>query len=162
MNTDRYLLDTNALKRLNRTERTSDFVARYCRIPSEVLYEARALPDLELLRRLEYKTDAKLLQDLRAVMATIDPTDFNLVDLYHNHGNADPILIAAAVHATRLPEAELFPDRWLIVTDDRPLTSKAADWNIKTLTLPEFKATIAGWLQQAFTFRGGTSTDAKS
>jgi hypothetical protein len=158
MNIDRYLLDTNALKGLTRSERSSNFVADRCRIPSEVLYEARALPDINNLKRLEYKSDAELLEDLRSVMATVEPTQFKLVDLYHNRGNADPILVAAAVHATRRLEPELLPDQWLVVTDDLALTTKAESFSIDTLTLIEFKAVLASEPRQV----GGGNWDSRS
>ena len=96
MNTDRYLLDTNALTRLTPPERSRTFVFKRCKIPTEVLHEAQGLPDIKALKELEYKANAGLLRNLREVMSTIEPTDFKLVDLYHNRGNADPILIAAA------------------------------------------------------------------
>lgn len=143
MNIDRYLLDTNALNGLTFAERSSDFVTEHCRIPTEVLYEARELPDINSLKRLAYKTNAELLADLRTVMATIDPNDFKLIDLYHNRGNADPILVATALHATRRLDQELLPDRWLIVTDDQALKAKASAHSIDTLTRMEFQATLA-------------------
>jgi len=143
VNIDRYMLDTNALNRLTFSERSSDFVTERCRIPTEVLFEARELPDISILKRLVYKTDAELLADLTAVMATVDPGDFKLIDLYHNRGNADPILVAAALHATRRLDQELLPDRWLIVTDDLALKTKAAAYRIDTLTLMEFQAILA-------------------
>lgn len=142
MNIDRYLLDTNALNGLTLAERSSDFVAKRCRIPTEVLYEARELPDIRILKPLEYKTDAELLTDLRAVMATVDPDDFKLVDLYHNRGNADPILVATALHAIRRLDQELLPDRWLIVTNDRALKTRSAAHGIDTRDLKEFKAIL--------------------
>lgn len=142
MNTDWYFLDTNALNGLTPTERSSPLVLRRCRIPTEVLHEAQGLPDIKALKGLEYKTDVMLLRDLCEVMSTVDPRDSKLIDLYHNQGNADPILVAAALHATRKPEPTLF-DRWLIVSDDATLKKKATDFEIETLSVAQFKALLA-------------------
>lgn len=142
MNTDLYLIDTNVLTRLTAEERCCAFVFKQCRIPSEVLHEAQGLPDIKALKELEYKTTAGMLQNLGEVMGTIQATDSKLVDLYHNRGNADPILVAAALHATRNLEPTLFPDRWLIVTDDRALRRKAAEFQIGTLSLAGFRALL--------------------
>ena len=143
MNTDWYFLDTNALNGLTAVDGSSLLDKEQCRIPSEVLHEAQGLPDIKALKGLEYRTNAELLGDLGEVMSTVEPTDFKLVDLYRNRGNADPILVAAALHAIRKSEPTLFPDRWLIVTDDAALQNKATDFEIPTLSLSQFKTLLA-------------------
>ena len=61
MNETRYLLDNNALGRITPAQRATLFVKEACRLPSEVLYEARGFPDIELLNQLEYPTTASVL-----------------------------------------------------------------------------------------------------
>ena len=58
------------------------------RIPTEVLYEAQRLPEIEVLSELEYKASLATLENVKAVMATAKP-GANLVDLYKNEGNSD-------------------------------------------------------------------------
>ena len=114
------------------------FVQTHCRIPSEVLYEARDLPDIDVLYRLEYSVTGAQLEQLRVIMGTINPGDRKLIDLYQNQGNADPILIAAALDATDRSAATLFPETWSVVTDDVALTTTAVQFDVPTLTSAEF------------------------
>lgn len=139
----KYLIDTNALSRIGRKSRTSAFVMNNSRLPTEVLHEAATFPDIALLRPLEYPTTADVLNRLREVMATVRPGDHDLVDLYHARGNADPILIAVALDAINKSRSTLFEEDWQIVTDDKGVEKKAAEFHLTTITSADFDKLIA-------------------
>jgi hypothetical protein len=146
VNGRRYLLDNNALTKLTRAQRSGPFVLEFCRIPTEVLYEATGLPGQCALGELEYKTTAEVLEFLRKVMATVPPGDFKLVDLRSNKGAADPVLVAAAaLHAMDEEAQRLLQDEWVIVTDEQAVARKAAEYGIDTLTAPEARLSAASW-----------------
>jgi hypothetical protein len=134
----RYLLDNNALNKLTPEQRASAFVHEHCRIPTEVLHEAQGFPDIARLREIEYAMSAELLETLKGVMASVRPDDRRLIDLYSNAGNADPILVAVALHATDDEVNSLFPDDWQIVTNDAAVQRKAAEFGISALQPAEF------------------------
>lgn len=142
MNLVRYLVDSNVLSRLTRAQRATRYFRDNCSLSTEVLYEASGLPDHAELRRLEYPVSAGVLARLREVMATVPPGDFKLVDLYHNLGNADPILIASALEATEVAAATLFAVDWRIVTGDAAVVRKAAEFGVATLGFEEFVVLI--------------------
>ncbi|MGW6130805.1 hypothetical protein ACWFNE_12340 [Cellulomonas sp. NPDC055163] len=127
-----YLLDANVLSRLTPEQRASRFIKGRCRIPSEVIYEARGLPDAQLVEELEIRASTTMLERLRDVMASIAPEDHSLVDLYRNRGGADPILIASAL-AANSGETLLWPTVWHIVTDDKAVRTTATFFDIPTL-----------------------------
>lgn len=139
----KYLIDTNALSRIGRTNRGSAFVRATCRIPSEVLHEADGFPDIATLRVLEYPVTADVLNLVRKVMATVPPGDKSLVDLYHVQGNADPILVATALDAIAKSEETLLVEDWQIVTDDDGVKKKAAEFDLRTVTSVEFMMLVA-------------------
>lgn len=139
----RYLIDTNALNKLTRAQRAGDFVRTRCRLPSEVLHEARDLSDHPRLRALDYPVTPAILEKLRSVMASLPANDHTLVDLYRNEGNADPILIATALVADH-GEGSLWQTEWRIVTDDKALRSRAAELSIACLHTTEFVKLLDG------------------
>ena len=143
MNDDRYLLDANVLSRLTPAQRASAFVAEHCRIPSEVLYEARGLPDIHLVEPLELATTTAMLERLRGVMASIAPEDRTLVDLYRNRGGADPVIVAAALTADR-DDASLWPTVWHVVSDDRAVRATATLFDLDVLSRAELVTLIDG------------------
>jgi hypothetical protein len=134
----RYVLDNNALNKLTAEQRASEFVREHCRIPAEVLHEAQGFPDIDRLRDLEYPMSPGLLETLKTVMASVPPDDKKLIDLYSNTGNADPILVAVALHATDGESDWLFPNDWQIVTNDTAVQRKAAEFGIATLKSIDF------------------------
>ena len=142
MTTVKYLIDTNALSRIGRTNRGSTFVRDNCKIPSEVLHEAASFPDIATLRTLEYAVSADVLNLVRKVMATVPPDDKSLVDLYHVQGNADPILVATALDAMAKSEETLLVEDWQIVTDDEAVRKKAAEFDVTTVSSEDFKKMI--------------------
>ena len=139
MNETWYLLDNNALVALTREQRSGEFARQRCRIPTEVLYEAQGFPDIAALRQLEFEMNAEILEQVRRVMAAVDPGDFRLVDLYGNKGNADPILIATALYARAASEDTLLPDEWVVVTNDSAVRRTAAAFSVPTLTPGQFR-----------------------
>ncbi|GIG25019.1 hypothetical protein [Cellulomonas denverensis] len=136
MNEDWYLIDANVLTRLTAVQRSSAFVRDRCRIPADVMHEVRGLPDRSAIAHLELPLDAPILLRLRDVMATIDPGDFSLIDLYHNKGTADPVLIAAAL-ALDHGEGRLWPIRWHVVSDDHAVRETASTLGVPRLSRDE-------------------------
>ena len=136
MNEDMYLLDANVLSRLTPRQRGSAFVAARCRVPSEVLHEARELPDLHVVEPLELRPTRLMLERLADVMSSVAPEDHTLVDLYHNQGGADPVLVAAALAADN-GDAQLWPTVWHVVSDDRAVRTTASAFGVPTLTRAE-------------------------
>lgn len=144
----RYLLDNNVLTKLTVEERASPFVATYCNIPAEVFYEARGLPMINDLSLLVYPTTAGVLVALAGVMSTVPVGDIKLVDLYHNNGNADPLLIACALDAQRSPQS-LFQQRWTIVSDDQAVRAKADEFAVEWAGSTQFRTLLAAGDQAA-------------
>lgn len=142
MNERRYVIDSNALSKLTRPQRASAFFRKHCRVPSEVIHEARFFADEDEFDGIEYPTTGSLLSVLREVMATVTIGDTALIDLYANKGAADPLLVACAVEAKRKEEAFLLPMTWAIVTDDKAVRSKSAESEIETLSSKEFLALL--------------------
>lgn len=134
----RFFVDTNVLSRLTRAQRASKFFRDNCSLCSEVLHEASGFPDLAELRRLEHPVSAGVLARVREVMLTVPPGDFRLVDLYHNLGNADPILVASALDAMEAEAERLFRVEWRIVTDDAAVIVKAREFDVTTLGYVDF------------------------
>jgi rRNA-processing protein FCF1 len=141
VNRDRYLLDAVTLSRLRPDQRVSTFVRTNGRIPSEVMYEAQGLPEIKQLAELEYKPNLAVLENIKVVMATLEPGD-NLVDLYRNEGGGDVMLLASALTLLADDHPNLFPDRWVIATDDDGLTAKAAELGVETCSTAELQALI--------------------
>ena len=109
MNVTRYLVDNNALGTLGSGRRQAKFFRDHCRLPEDVLHEARFRSDYSTLQDLVYPVTPSVLERLRAVMSAVAPSDVSLVDLYTNLGAADPLIIASALDANA-NEDSLFPD----------------------------------------------------
>ena len=137
-----YLVDNNVLTKLSKDQRASAFFRSQCHIPSEVLYEARGFPDFDALSDREYHTSPGVLRQLVRVIETVAPTDTDLVDLYANQGNADPIIVACALDARYWVEYTLMPPTWSIVSDDGAVRARSAHFGIPVLTGVELKTLI--------------------
>lgn len=133
-----FVVDNNALSRLTQSQRASEFFHTNCHIPSEVLYEARFFPDVDEFAGAEYPTTAEVLAILIEVMATVPPSDTKLVDLYANRGNADPLVVACAVDGQRRSDEGLFGPTWVVVSADKAVQAKAAEFGIEVRTSEEF------------------------
>lgn len=139
-----YLPDTNALAKLSKVQRSSTFFKMRCRLPSEVLYEARGFPDYKSLVAQKYPTTPSVLRQLMRVMDSVAAQDTKLVDLYANLGNADPLIIACALDAIRENEDKLFGPTWIIVSNDSAVSTKAAEFAVETMTSADFQTVIEG------------------
>lgn len=139
-----YLVDNNALAKLSMVQRSSTFFKMRCRLPSEVLHEARGFPDYKSFVAQEYATTPSVLRQLMRVMNSVPAQDTKLVDLYANLGNADPLIIACALDALRENEDKLFGPIWIIVSNDGAVSNKAAEFAIETMTSADFETVIEG------------------
>lgn len=139
MNERRYLVDNNVLSKLTVAQRASEFFGQSCRVSSEVLYEARNYVE-KSVADAELPTTAAVLRRLTEVMSAVDPGDTTLVDLYANKGAADPVMIAAALEKQTRENATLFPNTWVIVTDDKAVASTARRVGLTVMASPDFKA----------------------
>lgn len=137
-----YVIDNNTLSQLSRPQRASKFFRDNVRIPSEVLHEARGFADFAILRQNEYLTTPAVLLQLVRVMATIETTDTRLVDLYANHGNADPLVVACALEGQDRESGLLLPKEWVVVTGDKAVRAKAEEFGLRVLPNAQFAALI--------------------
>lgn len=138
----KYVVDTNSLTQLGIRRRASRFFIGNARIPSEVLNEAKGFPDIAALRRNEYPTTATVLEQVRKVMATVAVNDTTLVNLYANHGNADPFVVACALDGRDRDAQSLFATEWVVVTEDKAVRAKADEFGLRALPSTEFAALI--------------------
>ncbi|OFI38597.1 hypothetical protein BIU82_04570 [Arthrobacter sp. SW1] len=134
MSEEMYLIDNNVLSHLSLAQRASEFFRTQCRLPSEVLHEAKGYPDTEVLKEVEYRTTASVLGHLRTVMATVPENDTALVNLYANKGSADPMLVACALDAMQETESLLFGPTCVIVSNDKAVRVKAAELGVESCT----------------------------
>lgn len=134
----KYLIDNNALGPLGE-RKESTFFAENCRVPAEVAHESRRAKHSKLLAPLTIEMTPAILVQLAGVMKSVPVGQTGLVDLYEFKGTADPILVAMAVV---LSTEDLFADTWVIVTEDKAVTAKAAEFSIGTLTSKEFAEII--------------------
>lgn len=146
MSEEMYLLDNNALSHLSRAQRSSAFFAERCRIPTEVLHEAAGYPDSANFKQIEYPTTARVLEVLVQIMSTVQPTDTKLVNLYANKGAADPLLIACALHGSEEASALLWGPTWIVVSNDKAVQAKCAEYGVETRSREQFLAeTSCAW-----------------
>jgi hypothetical protein len=144
-----YVIDNNALVFIKREHRASNFFKQYCRIPIEVLHEADGFPDIDDLRQLEYPVTAGVLAWLTAVMDTVPVNDTALVNLYHNQGNADPLVVATALDGNHCSnDGALFGPTWTVVSGDEAVQNKAREFGLDVMTNPEFLSVLEGESQQ--------------
>lgn len=137
-----YVVDTNTLSQLGQRRRSSAFFLETARVPSEVLHEAAEFPDLQTLRELEIKTTPSVLHWLGRVMSTVPTTDTALVDLYANHGGADPLVIACALDGRDQESQYLDPQDWVVVTSDNAVRARAEALGLQVLSNDCFAKTI--------------------
>jgi hypothetical protein len=130
----KYLVDNNALKDLGAARRKAKYFREHCCVSADVLYEARFSRDHAALSTLQVDMNAAALEFVRKIMATVPVGDTSLIDLYGNRGAADPGLIALALEAHDREQATLFPDTWIIVTNDKAVLGAAQDFGIETMT----------------------------
>jgi hypothetical protein len=95
-----------------------------------------------MLSTLAYEVTTDVLEVVRTVMAAVRPDSYDLIDLYHARGNADPILIAMALDAMAKSRETLFEEDWRIVTDDDGVKDKAAELGVRTISANELRQQI--------------------
>lgn len=133
MNQTMYLVDNNALVALKRVRVRSAYFRAHCRVTADVLREASEHPERSVLAKDVCELTRAVLEQIRAVMKTVDVGDTGLVDLYKNKGAADPGLIASALEAIAADDGKLFCDTWILVTSDRAVEAKAAEFGVVTV-----------------------------
>lgn len=133
-----YLIDNNALGPLG-DRKESTFFKEHCRVPAEVAYESRRAKHAKLLDSVTVEMTPAILAQLAVVMKTIPASHTDLISLYSYKGTADPILVAIAVV---LGTEDLFADTWMIVTEDKAVRAKAAEFSIGTLSAKELAAIL--------------------
>lgn len=138
----RYVLDTNALSQLRRHRRASEFFRGHAIIPAEVLHEAQGFPDVDVLRANLYPTTSGVLDWLVKIMATVPDEDTKIVDLYANHGGADPLVVACALDGKTRDSQFLGAPEWIVVTGDAAVRAKAEQFGLRVLSSAEFGAVI--------------------
>ncbi|MBM7830871.1 putative DNA-binding protein (UPF0278 family) [Agromyces cerinus] len=75
-------------------------------------------------------------------MSTVPARDKNLVDLYANHGAADPLVVACALDGRERDDLYLIAPEWVVVTGDKAVQSKAEQFGLTVLSNAEFAAVI--------------------
>jgi hypothetical protein len=142
MNETRYLVDNNAVAAIKSGRVRSQFFRDYCQVTSDVLWEAEGHPEEELLKESAIEVTVRVLENIRAVMSTMRVGDTQLVDLYKNKGAADPGLIASALDSIASEDRMLFADTWVLVTNDRAVLDKAAEFGIRTIKPQELSQLV--------------------
>ena len=133
MNQEIYLVDNNALTAITAHRIRSEFFRSRCRITADVLWEAREHPEFTILVAAVKETTPAMLVQLKSVVGTVGVGHTNLIDLYQNHGAADPGLIASILESTMIDEGTFFSDTWVLVTNDHAVEELAAAFNIVTV-----------------------------
>lgn len=139
-----YFIDNNVLSHLSPAQRASEFFRAQCRIPAEVLHEADGYADTDALKAVEYPTTMSVLKFLQKVMATVPEGDTTHVNLYANKGAADPLLVACALDGKKESESWLFGPAWIVVSNDKAVRAKAAEFDIESCTRDEFARRAQG------------------
>lgn len=136
-----FLVDNNALSKLTATQRTSEYFANHCHVTSDVLHEAEGYVE-GAVAQTELPTTPAALRRLIEIMATLEPGDTSLVDLYANKGAADPVIIAIALEAQACENDTLLPKTWVIVTDDKAVTAIGGAMGVEVLPSSELRAQL--------------------
>lgn len=111
-------------------------------MPTEVLYESRGAPDYGSFSPQELPTSIRVLEILKMILKTVDPSDLELIDLFHNEGGADPFIVACAVAKIEEAEQSLFSPEWVIVTNDKAVVALASNYEVPTMSVAAFAELI--------------------
>jgi len=142
MSTAKYLLDNNVLGALGKSRRESGFFREHCRVPAEVAHEARRVAYAKTLEPLTIEMTPDVLKQLVEVMKTVPVGSTKFIVVYANKGAADPILVATALVLNNPIEPSLFPETWIVVTNDKEVRAKADEFFVGTLTSEELADVI--------------------
>ena len=138
----RYLIDNNVLNALRRDQIHSEFFRVYCRVTTDILWEAREHAEQAALARLSRPHTPGFLMRVRDVMQTLEAGDTQLIDLYGNKGAADPGLIASILEAADDDANKLLSDSWILVTNDQAVAGKAGEFAVAVITPTELAKLI--------------------
>ena len=83
-----------------------------------------------------------MLATLIEVMASAPVGETKFVDLYANHGNADPLIVANAVDGHRREAEALFGPTWTVVSGDKAVRVKAEAFGLAAMSNEEFPAML--------------------
>ena len=147
MNETCYLVDNNALVALTSNRIRSKFFRANCRVTADVLFEADLHPEQSTLAQLVMEPTPEFLEQVRVIMRTVPLGDIRLIDLYKNRGAADPGLIATILEAIAAEEGMLFSDIWVLVTNDRAVADKAAEFSVASIRPEELAALIDSFVE---------------
>ena len=89
-----------------------------------------------------HPTTAQVLDWLVKVMATVPADDTRLVDLYADHGGADPVVVACALDGQAQDSIYLDSPEWVVVTGDDAVRHKAEEFGLKVLSNAELAAIV--------------------
>lgn len=137
-----FLVDNNAVSGIGFQRRKSKTFRNNALIPREVLYESRGAPDYGNFSHQEFPTSIRVLEILKEILKTVKPGDLELIDLFHNEGGADPLIVACALAKIEETEQSLFAPEWVIVTNDKAVVDLALEFNVPTMKVDEFKELI--------------------
>ena len=142
MNETHYLVDNNALTAIRAHRIRSQFFRHYCYLTADVLREAQGHPEEATLAANASEITPEIIEGIRQVMTTLEADDTSLVDLYKNKGAADPGLIAWVIDSIAADDGKLFRDEWILVSNDRAVLKKAAEFRIATMRPEELARRI--------------------
>lgn len=127
-----YLLDTNIIASKNILSKIPE-KHNFCVI-DQTLEELKAAEDiLEEIRRLQIKElsiKKEHLIELSEVMKK-NGRNLDLIQLFNNTGTADVIMLAYVIVEGKI--VTLFPDKYILVTEDSALRSVAKEYGIESL-----------------------------
>ena len=135
-----FFLDTNVVSHLRAEHIASPFFLERCLIPAEVFHESDGRAEL---RPIVYAVTEAVLTALGDVMASLEPGDLSLINLYRNAGNADPMLVACALVETRKAEHMLVAPTFVVVSHDGAVRDKCRDFGIPSMARGDFLARMA-------------------
>lgn len=138
---DKYSIDAVTLSKMTEQQSRSSFVHDNCRIPAEILYEARWYETTKNMLSLEYPVTIQVLNAVHDICSGIKKSD-TLLDLYKDEGNGDVVILAVAVTENKAEQCQLFYARWTIATDDKGVSRKASELGIPVLDSLSFFALI--------------------
>lgn len=136
-----YIVDNNALAKLGRRRRKTDFFRNHSMIPEDVWREAQGYIEQDLSDRV-CRVNPAILYHLKSIMDDVSVGDTTLVDLYQNKGTADPTIVATALAGRDKWTDALWPVRHIIVSNDKAVVSLAKRHDLETLNSGEFNRLI--------------------
>jgi len=146
MNDVRYLLDTVSINRLPLDLLNSVFVQSNCNVPLDVCYEVGNLRKQQAVQKIIEKMSADLLHIVQSLLHEIG-TNNKVLDIYHNEGNGDVILVATALMKKEQESLTLFKNNWIIVSDDKDLQELAKQKGVKAMSTEAFKQRAINYAQ---------------